>query len=192
MLIPFGILSAAGVSGVIPGDYELISTTILGGTAASITFSNLGDYSSTYKHLQVRYTGRSNQAQTYAGLRLTFNGDTAANYGSHILYGNGSNVFSAAYSSTSNILLDQHEITGASVTASIFGSGIYDILDAYSTTKNKTVRFFGGRGAIPQDDKKIDLGSGLWRNTASITSITFTPNGDLIAGSRFSLYGIRG
>jgi hypothetical protein len=191
MLIPFGILSAAGAGGV-TGTYELISTTILGGTAASVTFSNLGDYSTTYEHLQVRYTGRSNQAQTFAGLRLTFNGDTAANYGSHILYGNGSNAFSAAYSSTSNILFDQHEITGASVTANIFGAGIYDILDAYSTTKNKTVRFLGGRGVVPEADKKIDLGSGLWRNTASITSITFTPNGDLIAGSRFSLYGIRG
>jgi hypothetical protein len=192
MLIPFGILSAAGAGGVAEGTYELISSTILGGTAASITFSNLGDYSTTYKHLQVRYTGRSNQAQTYAGLRLTFNGDTASNYGSHILYGNGSNAFSAAYSSTSNILFDQHEITGASVTANIFGAGVYDILDAYSTTKNKTVRFLGGRGAVPENDKKIDLGSGLWRNTTSITSITFTPNGDLIAGSRFSLYGIRG
>jgi hypothetical protein len=187
MLIPFGILSAAGIG----SDYELISTTILGGDAASVTFSNLGDYSATYKHLQVRYTGRSNQAQTYAGLRLTFNGDTAANYGSHILFGNGAGVSSASYSSTNNILLDQHEITGASVTANIFGSGIYDILDSYSTTKNKTVRFFGGRGSIPQADSKIDLGSGLWRNTASITSITFTPNGDLITGSRFSLYGIK-
>jgi hypothetical protein len=51
---PLGILSAAGAGGGVAGDYELISSEILGTTAASVTFSSLGDYSSTYKHLQIR------------------------------------------------------------------------------------------------------------------------------------------
>jgi len=39
----------------------------------------------------------------------------------------------------------------------------------------------------------IALKSGLWVNTAAVTSISFAnSSGDMVAGTRFSLYGIKG
>jgi hypothetical protein len=58
---PLGILSAAGAGGGVAGDYELISSEILGTTAASVTFSSLGDYAppiSTYKLEHDRQLGQ--------------------------------------------------------------------------------------------------------------------------------------
>jgi hypothetical protein len=126
MLIPFGILSAAG-AGVPEGTYELISTTVLGGTAASITFSSLGDYSSTYKHLQLRIAARSASASSFSG-RLRFNGDTGANYSFHQLLGTGSSVLSTA--DTGQTGTDILPVSNSTSTASSFGGAVIDILDS--------------------------------------------------------------
>jgi hypothetical protein len=91
MLIPFGILSAAGAGGGVAGDYELISSEILGTTAASVTFSSLGDYSSTYKHLQIRAVVRHSAADNENYTTITFNGSDFVE--THYLVGLGSSVF---------------------------------------------------------------------------------------------------
>jgi hypothetical protein len=79
-----------------------------------------------------------------------------------------------------------------SSTSNAFSTSVIDILDAYSSTKNKTVRILGGfaDGA----NSRMRLGSGAWLNTASITSISITDgeSQSFVAGSRFSLYGIKG
>jgi hypothetical protein len=185
---PLGILSAAGAAVVDTAAYELISSTILGGTAASVTFSNLGDYSSTYKHLQLRIVGRADgggEESFYA----QFNADTGANYASHRLVGNGSSVVSGA--TTSATSMSTLLFTGNSTTTTAWGGAVLDILDAYSTTKNKTIRSLSG---VSNDTPRIGLSSGLWASTSSITSITIgrTAGGNMFAGSRFSLYGIKG
>jgi hypothetical protein len=190
-LSALGIFSAAGAGGGVLSDYELISSTILGSNTSSVAFSSLGTYSSTYKHLQIRYVARSSQAQTYAGITVRFNGDTATNYNNHYLYGNGLDALSGNLAGATGILADQFEVMGASGPANAFGAGVYDILDPYSTTKNKTTRLFGGRGPV-SGDAKIMLASGLWRNTASVTSIDLVANDNFVTGSRFSLYGIKG
>jgi hypothetical protein len=186
MLIPLGILAASG-AGLVP-DYELISTTVLGGTAASVTFSNLGDYSSTYKHLQIRATARSSRASTVDGLAVRLNGDSGSNYAQHSLQGNFNSVTSSGATSLTRSVVSI--ITGASSTANYFGGVVIDLLDPFSSTKNKTLRGFGGMAS-----DFIRLDSGLYINTASVTSITLIQTegaNNLVAGSRFSLYGIRG
>ena len=181
MLIPFGVLSAAG-AGVVGGAYELIATEILTTSEASITFSNLGDYSSIYKHLQIRCV--SNGTSSHRN-RLRLNGDTASNYATHLLFGTGSSVLSDGAGSQTQIAL----VAGGN-TANQFAAGVIDILDAYSTTKNKTVRSLGGSSGTTDE---IILSSGVRINTESITSVNIRPDaGDYIAGSRFSLYGIKG
>jgi len=180
MLIPFGILSsAAGVE--VEGDYELIATEILTTSESSVTFSNLGDYSATYKHLQVRATHLWT-ASGAGDLLMRLNGDTGSNYNNHALVGNGSSVFSIAGTNTTSMRI-------GFIASGEFGSSVTDILDAYSSTKNKTSRtLVGALGGV----NEIQLASGAFRNTASITSLTILPvSSSIAAGSRFSLYGIK-
>lgn len=180
MLIPLGFLASA--SGGVDTDYELIETYVLGSSQANVTFSSLGSYSSTYKHLQVRMTSKATGSATIFG---TFNGDTGANYVSHRLFGNGSTVTSDAHTSRNNFFGGNNE--DGTITSS-FSAGVLDILDAFSTTKNKTTRSFSGV-ATPF----VMLQSGAWLSTSSITSITLAPNlNSFLTGSRFSLYGIKG
>jgi len=193
MLIPFGVLSAAGAGGVVAGDYELIETQILGSSQASITFSNLGDYSSTYKHLQIRATLRS--ASTFGGgyadtVNVQLNGDGGATYSSHYVWGTGSAVQSSGIANLTYFFIpDPMPANGGA--ANNFGTFVIDILDAYSTTKNKTLRSLGGYS--DPNGRSVSLSSGAWRNTNSITSVLVkSQSANTVAGSRFSLYGIRG
>jgi hypothetical protein len=184
MLIPLGFLAGSG--GGLDSDFELIETQILGSSQASITFSSLGTYSSTYKHLQIRLAARGSGSGTISSIYARLNGDTTSNYRSHLLFGNGSTVQTSVSTLDTQFLASLHANSGAA--ANVFGAAVIDILDAY-VAKNKTIRSFGG--VAPTE---LSFVSGLWMNTASLTSINLRPEvaGDWVTGSRFSLYGIKG
>jgi hypothetical protein len=187
MLIPFGILSsAAGVE--VGGDYELIASEILTASQASITFSNLGDYSSIYKHLQIRAVAKANGTGLTADwIRLRYNADTTSSYNSHYLFGTGSSV-SSGVENFSNASMRMGQIPDEGPAG--FGALVIDILDPFSTTKNTTARSLGG---IASSYNYVSLASGAYFKTDSITSATLLcQTQNFIAGSRFSLYGIRG
>lgn len=189
--MPFGLGFFATAGATQAGSFDLLETQVLGSTSASVTFSSLGSYSN-YKHLQIRVVARSTQSQEYAGISMTFNGDTASNYSWHTLKGDSSSVTAAGLANETAVRSYQFELPGASITADVFGGLIYDVLDAFDTSKNKTVRWLGGRGPVNTGDRQMVLGSGSWRNTNAITSILLTPTGSFVAGSRFSLYGVKG
>ena len=191
MLIPLGILAASGGVAVAEPAYELISTTVLGSDTSSVTFSSLGDYSSTYKHLQIRGVARSSRTATNRDdSRIRFNGDTGSNYAYHALEGTGTSVGSYAGSSQTFGLFMFPSTNNDS--SDRFSPVVVDILDPYSTSKNTTVRSFNGR--IGSSPNLVNLISTLWNNTASVTSITLDNDGgpNWVAGTRFSLYGIKG
>jgi len=183
-LSALGIFSAAGAG--VGGTYELISSTILGSSQPSVTFSNLADFSSTYKHLQIRAVTRSNTSGGAGPMEVRLNGDTGANYAWHRLGGYGSNPVQSG-ASTSATFMGVGLVPYSDAPANAFAGSIIDILDAYSTTKNKTARSLAGLPNV------IELRSGAWFNTASITSIQLKPDGSetFAIGCRFSLYGIR-
>jgi hypothetical protein len=188
-LSALGIFSAAGAGGPV-GTYELIETVILGSTTASVTFSNLGTYASTYKHLQIRATYRSNNGGT--GLEngtFRLNGDSGNNYSFHNLSNSGGGVTFQNGVSQSFIRFFAPNLNTLS---SHYASSVFDILDPYSTSKNKTVRLLTG-SFRSSDTNAFFLGlfSGAWYNTASTTSITLGTPSSFVAGSRFSIYGIR-
>jgi hypothetical protein len=180
MLIPLGFLAG---SGGVEGDFELISTTLITSNTPSVTF-DVSTLASTYKHLQIRATARSNQSASAEFLNVRFNGATS--YWQHGLEGNGSSVTSYGSSATSMAMA---LMANSAATASAFGGGVVEILDPFSTTKNKTVRGFGGLGST-----NIALRSGSWSSTSAVTSITCLPFSadNWVSGSRFSLYGIKG
>ena len=189
-LSALGIFSAAGAGGAPVSSYELIETQILTGTQASVTFSGLGTYSSVYKQLQIRIAGRSTTAFSNENdsVYLRFNGDTGNNYSFRQLIGNASSVLSGGETGRSNIAVVTIASNGAG--ANIFGSGTIDILDPFSSTKNKTVTSL--TGVYVSSQRFVTMRSGAWFNTASVTSVTLgSVDGNLVAGSRFSIYGVK-
>lgn len=180
-----GITASHGL-GARSGDFQLIETVLISTNTASVTFSNLNNYSADFKHLQIRSTVRTSYANASDFIKLTFNADTTG-YSRHGLLGNGSSV--SSYSGTD--IIATADIPGATAGSNRFGAVIFDILDAYSTSKNTTVRNISGQNS---DSNVIGLLSGLWIDTSAVTSIKLeSGNGQsFVSGSRFSLYGIKG
>ena len=173
--------------------YESISTTTLGSAQASVTLSSIP---SGYKHLQVRYSAQDARA-TYGvdAWKIIFNGDTGANYSWHYLNGNGASASANSSGGSDNYIQTKDDL--GTTTGGTFGAGILDILEYTNTSIYKTARNLGGvdlNGTIASVGGSITLTSGNWRNTAAITSITFTPytGANLSTGSKFALYGIKG
>jgi hypothetical protein len=183
----WGILAASGAGAA--GAYDLLTNTVLGSNASSVTFSSLNTYSD-YKHLQLRLVGRQSSTGTGTGsLLVNFNGVTTSSYARHYLRGNGSVTASSASTSQTRIELN-NSFPANGNTANIFGAVVIDILDFSSTAKNKTIRALNGSTAT---SNFIYLQSGLFNSTNAITSIELTPESTgFLAGSRFSLYGIKG
>lgn len=169
--------------------YDWLETTLISSNTASVTFSSLGSYSS-YKHLQIRLTYRSNQSTSPDNLFMYFNADQVSNYSQHALFGDGSTVTSNSGFNNTSIGLGTMPAVGATTNA--FAAGICDILDFGSTTKNKTIRILRGHSA-GSGNTEIGLRSGLYVSTNAITSITLKPGGtnSFISGCRFSLYGVK-
>lgn len=190
MLIPLGILAAAGgVPAALP-TYELISTTLLSSSTPSITF-NVSTFASEYKHLQIRYTVRADNPISSNNLGLRFNGDAGTNYayrGMEAGYA-GSTIISGAGTSSSKALVGVS--AGNTTSGGVYGAGVIDLVDVFSNSKNKTIRSFSGNHS---NDPVISFRSGLWMSTAPVTSITLDSwiTANLVAGTRVSIYGIRG
>jgi hypothetical protein len=163
-----------------PSSFDSIASSTLATAASSVTFSSIAG---TYKSLQLRILAAGSSGGT-PGINWRFNGDTGANYSYHLLRGDGTTA-DAIGGASNNEGLGSNAGPGSS----IFGAMIMDIHDYASTTKNKTVRIFGG-----EDENGVGLirlNSSVWLNTNAITSITIkTSSGTFTAGSTFALYGI--
>lgn len=167
-------------------EMELISTTLMTGNTANVQMQAIPQ---GYKHLQLRYTLRDSGAFASRGVFMEFNGNTVGGSNSqHQLKGNGSSVSSSANTNYSRF--DWGEIPAANGTSNSFGVGIIDILDYTSTSKNKTVRVF--HGMHQSDVFQVNLYSAMWNSTSAINWITMYTNNSMVAGSRVSLYGIKG
>ena len=166
--------------------YESISTATVGsGGASSVTFSSIP---ATYKHLQVRYIGRTDWAVSGADFLYSLNSDTTnSNYAYHRLGGDGSAAFAQASTSSRIVGINN----GSSAGTSMFGAGVMDILDYTDTNKNTTIRNLVGSDR--NGSGLVGLYSNLWLNTAAVTTLSLIPeNGNWVQYSSFALYGIKG
>ena len=160
----------------VPSNEYLIETVLLGSNAASVTFSNLGQYAGVYRHLQIRYATLST-LDTWLNIRVNA---STTDYYSHRLQGEGS-VSSGASNSTSIGM----QLMGLTGTSSVPGRGVFDILDPFNSNKKKVVRGLTG------GPNTVALTSGMWNNTAAVTSLELVNGGGNFAQySRFSLYGV--
>ena len=170
-----------------------IATTTLNVASSSVTFSNIPG---TYTHLQLRASYQTSRG-TYPldKIFIRFNSDTASNYSTHVVQGDGSSATSSS-ENTDKITDRDMSSTTAGSGGLVFGSLIMDILDYTSSNKYKTIRSLSGfdtNGTVSGYGGRIGLFSGNWRSTSAITSITFTVDNaaNYSANSKFSLYGVK-
>ena len=156
--------------------YDPIATQRLNSAATTVTFSNIPG---TYTDLVLTMEGHATSGDF---LYLRVNSDTGNNYSRTFISGSGS---AASSSRTSNF-----SAFYASIGTSSTARGIARVqFQSYSNTSvYKTMLVNGGSaGAYVQNQVA------LWRSTSAITSITVLGgSGDLGAGFKLSLYGIRG
>jgi hypothetical protein len=163
--------------------YELISTASGTGSSGTITFSSIPSY---YKHLQIRYAVITASGGSSVNLRI--NGDTASNYYQHGFIGYNGAV--GAYASSNTSMLIGGLNTGSSATYPFIG--VVDIVDAFSTSKNKTVKSLSGIAATTGGNSELGLQSGLWNSTSAINSVSIIVGSTFNTTTRISIYGIRG
>ena len=156
------------VTPVTPTSFESIATATGTGSSGTITFSSIP---STYQHLQIRMLGKTATAAAGAdALDITFNNDSNGNYVYHNITGDGASATAGA-SSTSTTFIRIGAGAGRATETNICAVSIIDIHDYASTTKNKTVRRFGGFDKNGSGGSII-LNSGLWMSTNAINTIT--------------------
>lgn len=156
-----------------------IATTTLTSDSSTITFSSIP---STYTDLRLVMSGLSSTANNQ-GIR--FNSDTATNYSSTVLYGNGTSATSAKYTSTSYLHIASDIVVGPTA----YPVSVLIDISSYSGATNKpclinTALDISGSGEVVSR-------VGLWRSTSAITSITFMRTaGNFSTGTTATLYGI--
>lgn len=162
--------------------FSQIASTTLGSAAASVTFSSIAG---TYTDLVlVMSLGASTNADN---VLMQFNGDTAGNYSSTELSGNGTTASSTRVSSASSINLTNRIGTTTTLSGLVIICNVMNYANA-TTYKTQVNRASQAGDTYPGASAAV----GLWRNTAAITSILIKQSGspNFITGSTFNLYGI--
>jgi hypothetical protein len=183
------VAGQVGSGGAVLSSYESIATSAGTGSSTTVTFSSIP---SGFKHLQIRALLKNTQNTNFeSNLDVRFNSDTGTNYANHYLRGNGAtpSVSGAANNDKiSPVAFFPYLGKGTSAT---MGVVIIDILDYASTTKNKTLRAFGSYDN--NGEGYVMVASGLWMNTAAITSISLIEGSSYnwATSATFALYGIK-
>jgi hypothetical protein len=151
--------------------YDLIGSTTLSGSAATITFSSLG----TYTDLIIMYRFIPD---TGSNAYVTYNGDTT-----------GSNYYSTyQYNTNGTPVADRTTFPYLSYANATVGNGAgsLEIYNYRNTTVFKTSENIYVKPGIA-----ANYSNAMWKNTSAITSIEFRITGTTFAtGSTFSVYGI--
>ena len=156
--------------------YEAIATQTLGSAAASVTFSSI---SGAYTDLVLVCNAAVTSSTQEWNMRL--NGDTASNYSSTYLTGNGTTASSARETSQTRFFMQYYGYlsTGQSM-------NLIQLMNYSNATTYKTLLSRAGNV-----DNGLTGGVHLWRSTSAINTILIYPTAStFIAGSTFTLYGI--
>lgn len=159
------------------------------GSSNILTISSIPQ---TFTHLKVFSFTRGVRSFPAEQMYLRFNQDSSANsHAYNYVYGDGSTVAQATQVNSN--LVFYGEMPAATDRANIYNATIMDILDYTQTNVNKTVQIMGGwdnNGNQAVIAAKPWLGSGVYNNTAAVTSLTFFSNGAFTSDSKFHIYGV--
>jgi hypothetical protein len=188
-----GIIASStqqGRAGGLVGCYDALASVTLTDTSASVIFAGVPQ---GYEDLEIIFTAydTDTDGSGLGNIRVSgfFNSDTTAtNYYNHFMLGEGNATASGSENSA--------KFFGNAVRTSQTSPGVnvISILDYASSTKNTVVRTLTGfnDNSTNVSHQGIRLISGLWNNTAPVTSITLVPElGSFKANSKFTLFGVK-
>jgi hypothetical protein len=177
----------------VSSSFESIASVTATSGQTTISFTSIPQ---TYKALQIRGMVRStgDSIGNFATF-ITPNPGSGTENTFHSLRGNGSTATRVGYATGtySNIPIDGNP--GNQATSNLFGTFIVDVIDYADVSKNKVFKIETGleRPDLTAGSQIINLSSSLWLSTNAITSINLFDSGPgFVAGSTFSLYGIKG
>lgn len=160
--------------------YEPIATTTLGSAASTITFSSIA---ASWTDLRLVFTGTSANGTNFT---VRLNNDSAANYSSTYVAGQGTAAQSGRFTNATEI----YPALSLSTTPQMYTLDIF----SYAGSTYKT--FLLQESADKNGSGYVSRFVCLWRSTAAITSINITglygtaPNTFAI-GTTATLYGIK-
>jgi hypothetical protein len=164
-----------------------IASTVLVGTAASVTFASI---SGAYTDLVLKISARDTNASFDGGkLTMVLNSDTGTNYSHTLLTGNNSTAASTRTTSAASLETLGGFSDAASNTSSTF-SAIEIYIPNYAGTANRPISVFGASEDNSAAHGYIVAEAGLYRGASAITQIVFTSTTLFAIASRFDLYGI--
>jgi len=149
--------------------YVALDSQVLSSTSSSVVFTGI---SQAYTDLVVVIN-----SNTSGDLTLRLNGDTGSNYSATAIYAYSS--FGSARNSNATSLWLNYASNSGNYMA------IVNVQNYSNTTSYKNVYLRDGANGTG-----TDVIVGMWRNTAAVTSLTFTPPTTFAVGSTFNLYGI--
>lgn len=174
----------------VPLGLSLISSQILSGTAATVTFSSIPQ---SFRHLTLICQARTDAAAEADNIQLRFNADSSAIYDRQRLSANNTTLSGAAARAGT---ADQIGVCEAANSRASNFSPTHTYIYGYTRTdaEKNTLSHSSVFGDVSADtDLQIQFRAGRWRSTAAITSITLLPltGPNFVSGSRFELYGVR-
>lgn len=161
----------------------LISSSTVGATAvSSFTFSSIP---STYTDLVVKISARADVSQIRESFKINLNGSTA-NFTEKGVYGIGSG--GTGTESNANPLFT----TAGTATANTFSS-IDVYIPNYTSSNYKSLSMDTVTESNDASGPLCYLGAGLWSDTSSVSSISFTfqSAAKFVQYSSFYLYGVK-
>jgi hypothetical protein len=163
-----------------PITYDNIATTTLGTAASTITFNSIP---ATYTDLRLTLVITGMSAGNRTGIQ--FNGDTASNYSTTRLQGDGATASSTASNTNPNIRITDVNQASTSlqfITLDVFSYAGSTNKIALATLSNDA----NGSGSVYRS-------VGLYRSTTAISSlnIMLLSAGTMSAGTTATLYGIK-
>jgi len=168
--------------------YTLISSNVLTGSAASVTFSSIP---ATYTDLVVRASVRCDGTgfpDTNDNLRFWFNNSLTAIYSNTTVEGNGAST--ASSSNTLSFIKGNYAANGSTSTSNTFAN-IEMYIPSYTVSQNKPLSLISAQ-ENNATTAYIVATAGLFRSTTAISRIDIdSQNGNnFVSGSSFYLYGI--
>jgi hypothetical protein len=171
-----------------PNTYSLISSNVLGSSAASVTFSSIP---ATFTDLVLRVSARSDDATlNVRHLDIQVNGSSANNYSFTAIFGNGSTATSDRGSSTNPWQIRNSVPTSLNTSNTFCDSELY--LPNYTGSVNKVAGSFGvAENNSASTGVRIAATAHLRSVTDAVTSLVLATSGNFVSGSSFYLYGIK-